>query len=211
MTPQIRMSNNQRPTFDLHHASNSDNQDGGSNENQGSTTERQQDSLRSRHDVFVAALDMHGGDLTRRDWSQFASDLGWSVDEVQSYAFQYLVSLLNSDRTRSARSDVSFDSYIDSSHSTKHEQPSAKSAEQHSTIKSNGVPNRKSRSGSSLPWTLDEVVLFDTLVATYFPIKDPDGFDWEELVASHLPGRTATEVRRRWNQLSRESKRLGDA
>lgn len=48
---------------------------------------------RRRHDRFLASLERHGGSMTRHTWSNMASDLDWTAEEVQTYAYRYMMAL----------------------------------------------------------------------------------------------------------------------
>lgn len=50
------------------------------------------------HARFIEMLEHHaGGSMTRRIWKSIATDLGWTVETVQLYAFQYLSELQHQD------------------------------------------------------------------------------------------------------------------
>lgn len=130
-------------------------------------TSRQAMDAHQRHDRFLASLERHGGSTTRRTWSNMASELDWTVEEVQTYAYRYMTAL-------------------STDQSTQEEQ------------EHNG--GNESTNGDA--WTLEENILFDSLLAVYLPNgidSSTNRLDWEEHVAAHLPGRTPMQVRRRYN------------
>jgi hypothetical protein len=96
-----------------------------------------------------------------------ASELDWTVEEVQTYAYRYMAAL-NADQSIHEEQD---------------------DEENESTIVD--------------AWSLEETILFDSLLAMYLPdgadSSTNDGLDWEEQVAAQLPGRTPMQVRRRYN------------
>lgn len=125
---------------------------------------------------FVAALERlapNGEVEGIDDWpKKMADQLGWDPDEVELYAFRYFKSLLEQN------TNPAWD-------------PIASSPTNH----------------SGDPWSPDECLLFDTLVAFHRPpVSEQEtatnrDWAWTEEVASHLPRRTADDVKRRYCQL----------
>ena len=267
MPPQIRMSDSQEPSSPRRAGEAGQSQSAREQNAHGdddAATRRQYGDLTSRHGDFVRALERHGSNLTSSDWPILAEDLGWSTEEVQTYAFQYLISLIHrpprplgnniSQPSASIRQDHIVDdsgSHVGDHHQSStmvngvaaREQPSAPDAATTlpptsptattaelpaatitttapaaaSAVVTTNVevaaattPIRRNRRRRR-PWSLEEAVLFDTLVATHMPVEDPEGYDWEEVVAAQLPGRTPTEVRRRWLQLLSRGQRQNPA
>ena len=280
MPPQIRMSESQGPPSPRGEAGPTDRgrfrqrqrqQHGEEDDDNDRATRRQYRDFTSRHDDFTRALERHGSNLNSSGWPILAEDLGWSMQEVQSYAFQYLISLLHrpgaptagANRTNtpprrtsthqlpitmngssniggsggpttllcgvsgtqehsqvgaatasvSAATSPILQSTATATNPTSNSELNATAITTMipatSSIQTNTMPHtfgsnppivRRNRRRPQ-PWSLEESVLFDTLVATYLPVEDPEGYDWEELVAAQLPGRSATEIRRRWHQL----------
>jgi hypothetical protein len=145
-------------------------------------------SIRARHAQFIQCLEQHGPNLTGNEWPMMAEELGWSIQEVQLHAYQYLNNLMETD------SD-----------------PVEELSLQANGGQSNGhaVPPRRKRatqsSTSNATWSLEEALLFEMLVVTYKTTNgegsNPSGYTWDELVAAQLSGRTAAQVRRRYHQL----------
>ena len=144
----------------------------------------QAEILRERHEQFIQCLESHGPDLTGDEWPIMAEELGWSIDEIQLHAYEYMRCLFETEPQQPLRAG-----------------PLVSEAATQQTVR-----------GS--PWTLEEDVLFETLVATYRTTAcngneggsrsqstDRELYDWEELVAAHLPGRTAAQVRQRFQEL----------
>jgi hypothetical protein len=143
------------------------------------TEDRQADRLRQRHEEFVECLERHGPNLNGNDWSMLAEDLGWSVEEVQLHAYQYLTCLIEADATDATQAS-----------------------------ENGGSRGRvNGQAWPSVPWSQEEMILFDTLIATYRTANGSGitNGDWEDLIASHLPGRTARDVRRRYRQMYEHS------
>jgi hypothetical protein len=152
--------------------------------------------MRRRHDEFIECLERHGSNFSSNLWPILAEELGWSVAEVQLYAYQYLTALLTTDSSSSLPS------------STTHRGPmvgppssSMNGGNSHSGRRLRDRTSRRARTATR-PWSLEEIILFETLVATYMPAGDSEGYEWEELVAAQLPGRTTAEVRRRWRNMA---------
>jgi hypothetical protein len=128
--------------------------------------EREAERLRERHAEFIESLERHGPNFTGEEWPILAEELGWSLEEVQLHAYQYLACLMEAD-----------------------------GAEQSQVHQNGGSRVRSADRGtnrSSEPWSPAESVLFDTLIAVYRASngsEDPASSEWDEAVA-HLPGRT---------------------
>jgi hypothetical protein len=152
--------------------------------------------MRRRHDEFTECLERHGSNFTSNDWPILAEELGWSVAEVQLYSYQYFTALLMTDPSSS----------LPSSTTRRGPMVGPPSSSMNGDNSPNGrrLRDRMSRRArtASRPWRLEEVILFETLVATYMPAGDSGGYEWEELVAAQLPGRTTAEVRRRWRNMA---------
>jgi hypothetical protein len=158
-------------------------------------TQQMLHGLSQQHEQFVAALERHGGrslpgqEGGDTEWDRIAWDLEWTREEVKVYAYSYMMAL------RSHRdSDVGTDNIANAGASAN---GTASVSMDHVPVPVHGV----------LPddWTLEERVLFDTLLARYLPqhAVDPEGnssFEWEEQVAAMLPTRSAIEVRLRYRR-----------
>jgi hypothetical protein len=144
-------------------------------------------SIRARHDQFIRCLEQHGPNLIGNEWPLMAEELGWSIQEVQLHAYQYLNNLFETDPDP-----------VESS-------PPANGGRSNG----HGGPPRREREtqgrASNAPWSLEETVLFETLVVSYKTTNgegsNPSGYTWDEMVAAQLSGRTAAQVRRRYRQL----------
>jgi hypothetical protein len=166
---ELRMSESQNPSM----------QNGGSHNN---AEEIETERLRERHAEFIESLERHGPNFTGEEWPILAEELGWSVEEVQMHAYQYLACLMEAD-----------------------------GAEQSQVNQNGGSRARIADSGtngSSEPWSPAECVLFDTLIAVYRTSNghgEPVSSEWDEAVASHLSGRTSRDVRLRYRHLQGNS------
>ena len=159
--------------------------------------------IRARHAQFIQCLEQHGPNLTGNEWPAMAEELGWSMQEVQLHAYQYLNNLFETDPDPVEESSISTNG--------------ASLPTNGASLPTNGGlsnghagPPRQNRetqgSTSNAPWSLEEAVLFETLVITYKTTNgagssNPSGYTWDELVAAQLSGRTAAQVRRRYRQL----------
>jgi hypothetical protein len=135
---------------------------------------------RQRHESFAEALDRLPADAEESEWiTLLAADLGWDRGEVELYAYQYFLALLEQSPAGSEQGPLDDN-------------------------QRNGTNSESSR-----PWTAGESILFDTLVARYRPSNTDHGGigqgDWAQQVAERLPGRTAGEVRERWQQIMNRS------
>ena len=146
-------------------------------------------SIRVRHAQFIQCLEQHGPNLTGNEWPAMAGELGWSIQEVQLHAYQYLNNLFETDPDPVEESSLPTNGGLSNGHAR---------------------PPRRNREtqGSALndTWSLEEALLFETLVVTYKTTNgagssNPSGYTWDELVAAQLSGRTAAQVRRRYRQL----------
>jgi len=159
----------------------------------GEPSQQQERSERNAHARFVECLERHAGDNNGRAvWSNMASELGWTVEQVQSYAHRYMLTLneatmSHGDQQNNTAGDV---------------------------IMNNGdnCDNETNGNSDSDEWTLEEDILLDSLLAAHLPCAGAShnsnshnnnnaALEWEEQVASRLPGRTPMQVRQRYNQL----------
>ena len=133
--------------------------------------------LKRKHQDFVRCLERHGPDLSGDEWPTMAEELGWSIEEVQLYAYQYLASIIEvDDRAREAMEQTTKNG---SSRAGEH-------AEEQSIYRS---------------WSREESIRFDALIAAFrarINTRNSHDSDWDQQIASHLPGRTPQEVRRRY-------------
>jgi hypothetical protein len=177
---------------------------------QNSTSTSTSTSILARHALFIQCLEHHGSNLTGNEWHVMAEELGWSIQEVQLHAYQYLNHLFETD---------------DDHHDHHPNPPVVEESSSSSPLprtnggKSNGhggppsPPRREQETQGSTsnnaPWTLEEALIFETLVVTYKTTNgddnssgpNPSGYTWDDMVAAHLSGRTASQVRRRYRQL----------
>lgn len=136
--------------------------------------DREAARLQERHRHFIECLEQHGPNFSVGEWPILARELGWSTEEVQMHAYQYLTCLLEVDGDAAGPGN-------------------GNSRE----LMNGGTENEPGRS-----WSSSECLLFDSLIATYRTTNNPgESFDWDELVAAHLPGRTPRDIRRRYRQL----------
>lgn len=141
--------------------------------------------------------------MSRAAWSSMASELGWDVEQVQTYAYRYMMALNAQDE----------------------DQPTSQGEQQDNgedVVMNNGNTNNGSAANGNsetVEWTLEEDILLDSLLAVHLPRgnrgaannsssnNNHDVLDWEEQVASRLPGKTPMQVRQRYNQLYGERNR----
>lgn len=172
--------------------------------------QREEHQQRSQHTSFVESLERHAsgnsnGGVSRAVWASMATDLDWTVEQVQIYAYRYMMALNNNDDNRE-----------DSQHRPQEKGDSG------DVIMNDGANERSINSGNNendvtsaspdTEWTLEEDILLDSLLAVYLPrennrstssaLSNNDGIlDWEEQIASRLPRRTPIQVRQRYNTL----------
>jgi hypothetical protein len=143
--------------------------------------------LGERHAQFIECLERHGPDFTGDEWPILAEELGWSTEEVQLHAYQYLTCLMEADETQDAQAPENGGS--------------------------RRAVNGERENGSGAPWIPAECILFDSLIGTYRTTNssgNSNNNDWDEVVAAHMPGRTVREVRRRYRQLYGNSNAQAD-
>eukprot|EP00544_Gedaniella_sp_CCMP2646_P000532 CAMPEP_0202507032 /NCGR_PEP_ID=MMETSP1361-20130828/51506_1 /ASSEMBLY_ACC=CAM_ASM_000849 /TAXON_ID=210615 /ORGANISM="Staurosira complex sp., Strain CCMP2646" /LENGTH=152 /DNA_ID=CAMNT_0049141123 /DNA_START=125 /DNA_END=584 /DNA_ORIENTATION=- len=110
-----------------------------------------------------------------------ANELGWTVEHVQAYAYQYMMAL-NSPDENPAEGQAN-DTHV--SMNGRHD----------ASMSNNNHGNGNVTNGNS-EWTVEEDILLDSLLAIYHSGEslnyslNRNLFDWEEQVASSLPGRT---------------------
>lgn len=142
--------------------------------------------------------------MSRATLSSMANELDWRLEQVQVYAYRYMLALLNND-----------DQSVDAAQAEQHDvlinggqqYVLSMNGGQHETI--NNEANGNATNGiANHEWTWEEDVLLDSLLAVYLTEgnlpnsnNNHDALDWEEKVASHLPGRTPMQVRERYVQL----------
>uniref|UniRef100_A0A7S2UNS2 Uncharacterized protein n=1 Tax=Attheya septentrionalis TaxID=420275 RepID=A0A7S2UNS2_9STRA len=159
-------------------------------------TQQMLHGLSQQHEQFVAALERHGGRFLPgqeggyTEWDRIAWDLEWTREEVKVYAYSYMMALR---------------SHRDSDTDTDNLANVGAAGNGTASVSMDRVPVH-----GVLPddWTLEERVLFDTLLARYLPAnavetrENPlDGsYEWEEQVAAMIPTRSTMEVRLRYRR-----------
>ena len=147
------------------------------------------------HARFVESLERHAADgenVSRAAWSNMATELGWTVEHVQAYAYQYMMALNSPDENRAEGQANNVQVRMNGSHDVS---------------MSNNHHNENTTTNGNTEWTVEEDILFDSLLAVYLPGDSSDNssnrnrLDWEEQVASRLPGRTPMQVRQRYNRI----------
>jgi len=161
----------------------------------GETSTSQQEEARERHTRFLQSLERHasGDDVSRAAWSNMASELGWSVEQVQVYAYRYMMALNDESEDQSMPQQE---------HQANGDDVVMADNEENGSIMNGNSDNE---------WTLEEDILLDSLLAVYPPRcsansssnnnSNHNALDWEEQVASRMPGKTPMQVRQRYNQL----------
>ena len=169
-----------------------------------SAREQEERSLqRHQHARFLESLERHatssgGEQVSRAVWSRMASDLGWSVEQVQVYAYWYMMALAEDDDqaiSQGEQQDNGGNNVIMNGGGHRND----------------NELNENLTNGNS-EWTLEEDILLESLLAVYLPLgyhtssgnntnNNHSGLDWEEQVASRLPGKTPMQVRQRYRQL----------
>jgi hypothetical protein len=124
-----------------------------------------------------------------------AEELGWSVEKVQLYAYQYMAALFATDPTFATNRTVG---------------NTTRAARSNSRQPRDEQDNNSNGGAITRPWSLEESILFDTSVARYMMTTNGSGVShgaWEQLVADEMPGRTSNEVQQRYRQLYSKPKR----
>jgi hypothetical protein len=148
------------------------------NSSDGPTTNLHQPTqVRERHEHFLQALQRLPAQAGE-DWAvHLAGELHWSVEEVEEHAFRYLVLLSETDRDGTIESSMN-----------------------------GGRANGHHQRARGLPWSVEDNILLDALLAQYRPSEATVGVpDWADRIAQMFPGRTGADVRRRCRQLEREN------
>lgn len=179
------------------------------------TITSQEQLLERRHARFIACLERYGSE-GKYPWIKIADELGddWNVTDVQKYAYQYLMTLLNNDQDET---DDSTEAENESSSSpTLNDeidvlQPTTKNQGKNSHNDNNHIEDDEE-------WTLEETILFDTLLARYYnngtqpsssPIYSHSNICWVDQVAAFIPQKTSYQVKQRYEQLYGDEASLG--
>ncbi len=156
----------------------------------GETSSRDTDHAR-----FVDSLERHvsdGENVSRATWSNMANELGWTVENVQAYAYQYMMALNSPDENQAEGQANGTHVSMNGRHDV--------------SMSNNNHDNGNVTNGNS-EWTVEEDILLDSLLALYHPGESSNYshnrnlLDWEEQVASRLPGRTPMQIRQHYNEL----------
>lgn len=120
------------------------------------------------HRLFVAALETNGYSAEASAWDRMAEELGWSVEEVKTYAYRYFNALL-----------------------VKTEDDS---------------PHARERDDEDSAWSTEESILFEALLIRNLPATSQSEKEvpWEQRIASRIPGKTAQDIKRRYEFYCKE-------
>jgi hypothetical protein len=156
------------------------------NENGQDANNDNNNAIAERHAQFVQALerlDLHTNDSSsssnnNNDWSsRMASELNWTVDQVERHAYRYFTLLLSD-----------------------HDEPNNSPPD---TMTPASTTTTTSQNNASAFGSQEEILLMDTLLAQYRPVlgqgdggQDESDDAWIERIAQNFPHKTVAEIQR---------------